>query len=61
MNKKSYYPLLIIFSFFVSSTSFSENMGIHKMHESSMMVHDEVNMPMLNGIDTEEFEVEELR
>ena len=31
------------------------------MHKGSMMVHDEVNMPMLNGIDTEDSEVEELR
>ena len=31
------------------------------MHEGSMMVHDEVNMPMLNGNDTEDYEVEELR
>jgi len=61
MNKKSYYPLLVIFSFFISSTSFSENIQIYHMHEGSMMVHDEVNMPMLNGNDTEDYEVEELR
>jgi len=61
MNKKSYYPLLVIFSFFISSTSFSENIQINHMHEGYMMVHDEVNMPMLNGNDTEDYEVEELR
>ena len=61
MNKKSYYPLLVIFSFFISSTSFSENIQINHMHEGSMMVHDEVNMPMLNGNDTKDYEVEELR
>lgn len=44
MNKKSYYPLLVIFSFFISSTSFSENIQMNNMHEGSMMVHDEVNM-----------------